>query len=116
MKNTKLFISLIVVFCALIGVSCEQSPKWDGTWSSSEGSIVVTLDSSTMKAQIQLFNGEVSYTANWAEIDENSIVWEDYASNQYTMMTSDGHLCGFNAITHQRTDKQIVMRRLRSKE
>lgn len=116
MKNTQLFILLTVIFCSLFSVSCEQSPKWDGTWSTPEGNIVVTLDSSNMKAQIKLFNGEVSYTANWAEIDENSIVWEDYASSQYTMMTSDGHLYGFNAMTRQRTDKQLVMRRINSKK
>lgn len=93
----------------LVVTSCSTSFSWDGTWSSSNDTIVVTLDSSTMEAEIELLDGGIKYTTEWSVIDENSIVWQDYASSQYTIMKKDGHLYSFNSFTQQKRDKQVYL-------
>lgn len=106
--------AVIILYCFLSDYTSSSSAstasfKWDGTWSTAGENIVVTLNSSTMKAEVQLFNGDVKYTTEWEIIDNNSIVWSDYASSQYTMMTKDGHLYSYNSRTGRITDSEVYM-------
>ena len=102
---------MLLLLCGIMLVvySCAPSFSWDGTWASSNDTIVVTLDSSSMEAEVDLLDGGIKYTADWSVIDENSIVWQDYASSQYTIMTKDGHLYSFNSFTQQKRDKQVYL-------
>ena len=106
----KLFYLLSILIVATLS-SCggSSSSKWDGTWATSGDQIVVTFDSSTMQAEVELFSGGVKYTTEWEIIDENSIVWSDYASSQYSVMTKDGHLYTYNSKTGRKTDTEVYL-------
>lgn len=107
MRTIGLLISIL-----LLAMSCgsSSSKKWDGTWSTTEGKIVVTLNSETMKADVKitLDDEPITYTSKWEYIDDG-VVYFDYAPNQATIIKNDGSVYGFNTRTGQITDRGIKM-------
>lgn len=111
MKKLFFWLSAMLVaafaFCSCAG----SSFNWDGTWSSSSGTIVVTLNSTTMKAEVSLWDGEVKYTTDWEYVDDGSVCWKDYASSQYSMMKADGHLYQYNSSTGRMVDTEVYLKK-----
>ena len=116
MKNIS---KIIVLLLAVITTSCVSNQnksnqnKWDGTWTSPDGKIVVTLDSYTMNANVVIYLGSTSdepikYTSKWEYIDDG-IVYSGLTSTAATIIRNDGSLISFNPQTGRFTDMQIKM-------
>lgn len=116
MKNICKFIVLLF---AITTTSCmSDQNKWDGTWTSPDGKIVVTLDSYTMTANVVTSLGSTSdepikYTSKWEYINDG-IVFSGLTSTSANIIRNDGSLIGFNPKTGRFTDRQIKMRKQRN--
>ena len=93
-------------------VAFFSNSKWDGTWSTPDGKIIVNLNSSTMKANVKIMLGDtpVNYTTDWEYIT-GGVIYSDYASNQETIIKNDGSMYGYNANTGQLIDYEMKMRK-----
>lgn len=112
MKKKKLSF-IIGILCTIVCANSCSDHYWDGEWSAMEGTFTVILDSSTMEADVTIMLGDtpVNYTTEWDYIDNNSIVYADYGSTQYTVLKKDGEAYTYHPQTGEMIKKGIKFKK-----